>query len=492
MRIQRWSSETEAPVANDNQETTYVGRRTLAEGLLRRKGSGASDVGADAATLVQRAQGSSGVELPEGLRSRFEGSLGADLGGVRVHTGAASAEAAASVGARAYALGQDVHFGAGEYTPGTSSGDQLIAHEVAHTVQQGDSVGGGAQFALEVSQPGDAFETEADRAAASMVTGQPAEVSRGSAGVSRAIIQRSAPAPATTAAPSATAAPAASGEPQTSAQPGGLTQDECEDLREMARDRMVASLVPFHDACLRVKAALQKKAKMKAEIAALMLDVAMGVLIPGFGAFSGSLFSKVAAELSPTAKEFAKRMDADLAKATVTGLTKTGVSVIKNNTQLFEDTEAETFLKHLFTEGTRINQEGREKLSAEDPVGLIGAMAAYDTSVTNTDTYYVSLDRILGLYADQVESQGEETQAFPFLVTTETTFCALVYRADTDALELALVKKQEIDSPLSHSGKYLFVEWVAPEVADAAKDKTKEVTGQEPQVLPTPMIDGVP
>ncbi|MCC6994770.1 MAG: DUF4157 domain-containing protein [Deltaproteobacteria bacterium] len=193
MRIQRWSTESEAPIANDNQETTYVGRRTLVEGQVRRKGSGPA--GDDAATLVQRAQGSGGVELPEGLRGRFERSLGADLGGVRVHTGAASADAAARGGARAYALGQDVHFGAGEYTPGTSGGDQLIAHEVAHTVQQGGSAGAGAgpQFALEVSQPGDAFETEADRAAASMVTGAPAEVSRGSAGVSRAVIQRAVP-----------------------------------------------------------------------------------------------------------------------------------------------------------------------------------------------------------------------------------------------------------------------------------------------------------
>jgi hypothetical protein len=140
-------------------------------------------VAADADAAVARAASSSGAPLDGVLRQRFEGSLGADLGGVRLHTGAASAEAAEAVRARAYTVGSDVHFGAGQYDPSSTDGQFLIAHEVAHTVQQR----GGAptrQHKLEVSSPGDASEVEADRAAARMVLGESAEVG-GGGGVAR-------------------------------------------------------------------------------------------------------------------------------------------------------------------------------------------------------------------------------------------------------------------------------------------------------------------
>jgi hypothetical protein len=138
---------------------------------------------ADAA--VGQAAGSSGTPLPAELRERFEGSLGADLSGVRVHTGEASAEANDAVGAKAYATGQDIHFGAGQYDPTSSDGQFLIAHEVAHTVQQqGDAPA--TQFKLDVSTAGDAHELEADHAAHAMVAGRPADVTT-SAGVARSV-----------------------------------------------------------------------------------------------------------------------------------------------------------------------------------------------------------------------------------------------------------------------------------------------------------------
>src|SRR5262245_31496100 len=92
------------------------GKRTLTETLFR-KGAGAGRP--DAPEAVEAAKGSSGAALDAPIRSRVEQATGADLGHVRVHTGAASADAAASVGARAYTVGGDIHFGAGEYRPGT-------------------------------------------------------------------------------------------------------------------------------------------------------------------------------------------------------------------------------------------------------------------------------------------------------------------------------------------------------------------------------------
>ncbi|HVV88785.1 MAG TPA: DUF4157 domain-containing protein [Kofleriaceae bacterium] len=116
--------------------------------------------------------------LPPALRSRAEASTGADLSTVRVHDDAAAHASAAGLGALAYATGHDIWFGAGQYQPGTPAGDRLIAHEVAHTVQQGPAAGA-PQAKLEVSAPGDAAEVEADRAVDAILAGAPATITRG-------------------------------------------------------------------------------------------------------------------------------------------------------------------------------------------------------------------------------------------------------------------------------------------------------------------------
>jgi Domain of unknown function (DUF4157) len=159
----------------------------LISGLVRRKAKDANGVEDGAESAVATAATSSGSALPDGVRDKFEGSLGVDLSGVRVHTGAESATAASAVGARAYTVGNDIHFNAGQYDPSSVSGQHLLAHEVAHTVQQN---GGAptAQYKLEVSSPGDAFEVEADRAADAMVQGASTSVTYGS-GVARKVMR---------------------------------------------------------------------------------------------------------------------------------------------------------------------------------------------------------------------------------------------------------------------------------------------------------------
>jgi hypothetical protein len=159
------------------------GKQALAP-MLQRKNNG-DGLAHDAAAQVERAASSSGAPLPGTLQRKFEASLGADLSGVRVHTGSESASAADSVSAKAYTVGSDIHFGAGQYDPSSRGGEELLAHEVAHTVQQSGGAARKAQFKLEVSQPGDALELEADSAASAMVAGQQAQVTGGDAAVSR-------------------------------------------------------------------------------------------------------------------------------------------------------------------------------------------------------------------------------------------------------------------------------------------------------------------
>lgn len=105
--------------------------------VLRRMGA-ASGGSAPAAAPppVHRALSQSGEALDAGARAFFEPRLGADLGGVRVHHNGLAGEAARAVGARAFTVGTDIVFADGAYAPSSGAGRGLIAHELAHVVQQ--------------------------------------------------------------------------------------------------------------------------------------------------------------------------------------------------------------------------------------------------------------------------------------------------------------------------------------------------------------------
>ena len=102
-----------------------------------------------------------GTGLDTGVAGRLGTSLG-DLSDVRVHTDDTADKLNRSVSARAFATGTDVYFAKGEYNPGSADGDKLIAHELAHVVQQRGSSSSGP---LTVSEPGDTMEREADAVA---------------------------------------------------------------------------------------------------------------------------------------------------------------------------------------------------------------------------------------------------------------------------------------------------------------------------------------
>lgn len=107
-------------------------------GALRRSAMGAggtppvTDAVADG---IDRERGG-GRALPPATRSFFESRLGSGLGAVRVHDDPLAARLASALDARAFAFGRDVFFGAGEFRPTTTEGRRLLAHELAHVVQQ--------------------------------------------------------------------------------------------------------------------------------------------------------------------------------------------------------------------------------------------------------------------------------------------------------------------------------------------------------------------
>ena len=81
-----------------------------------------------------------------------------------MHTDSTAHDLNHAVSAKAFATGTDVYFAKDQYKPNTSDGDKLIAHELAHVVQQRGAPTSGP---LTVSNPGDAMENEADAVARS-------------------------------------------------------------------------------------------------------------------------------------------------------------------------------------------------------------------------------------------------------------------------------------------------------------------------------------
>lgn len=71
-------------------------------------------------------------QMPEEVQSKMETAFGADFSNVKIHEG----NEASSVGALAYAQGNNIHFAPGQYNPDTAPGQALLGHELTHVVQQ--------------------------------------------------------------------------------------------------------------------------------------------------------------------------------------------------------------------------------------------------------------------------------------------------------------------------------------------------------------------
>ncbi len=85
--------------------------------------------------------GSGGQVLSDPMRAFFEPRFGYDFSGVRLHTDTRAQDAADELNARAFTTGTDIALGDGDFAPGTQTGRRLIAHELAHVVQQGRTAG---------------------------------------------------------------------------------------------------------------------------------------------------------------------------------------------------------------------------------------------------------------------------------------------------------------------------------------------------------------
>lgn len=108
------------------------------EKKLQKKSAGSAEAGAfEAPAIVRDVLRSPGQPLDAAARGYFEPRFGHDFGRVRVHRNDQADASARAVQARAFTMGHHIVFGRGEYAPWSEGGRELLAHELAHVIQQG-------------------------------------------------------------------------------------------------------------------------------------------------------------------------------------------------------------------------------------------------------------------------------------------------------------------------------------------------------------------
>jgi hypothetical protein len=130
---------------------------TAAE-TVQRKTDGGSAAQASAPPVVHDVLRSSGEPIDHTTRTTFEPRFGHDFSQVRIHADETAARSAQAVGALAYTVGHDLVFGAGQYQPQSAAGQSLLAHELAHVVQQTACSGTSGPILQRQVIPGATFE----------------------------------------------------------------------------------------------------------------------------------------------------------------------------------------------------------------------------------------------------------------------------------------------------------------------------------------------
>lgn len=154
-----------------------AGNRAVQRLLAQRSGDGPFELDDDTAARINQERGG-GQPVDPAARESMEAASGADLSGVNVHTSPEADDLNRQLGAKAFTTGQDIFFREGEYDPHSSSGQELLAHEMTHVVQQRSGVVSGGSR-MTVNAPGDSFEQEAEAVAKNMAApGAAAEVQR--------------------------------------------------------------------------------------------------------------------------------------------------------------------------------------------------------------------------------------------------------------------------------------------------------------------------
>jgi hypothetical protein len=118
------------------EEEEKVQRKPLSSFIQRKSTEAGFIADANVSNQISTSRGS-GQAIDSGTRSFMQARFGADFSNVNIHTGSEATSLNRELNAKAFTVGNDIYFNEGQYQPYTSQGKSLLAHELAHTIQQG-------------------------------------------------------------------------------------------------------------------------------------------------------------------------------------------------------------------------------------------------------------------------------------------------------------------------------------------------------------------
>jgi hypothetical protein len=152
-----------------------LGNRSIQRVLAQREGGQDSGFDVDDETEGRiNSQRGGGQPLDVGVQQRMQDAMGYDFSGVQVHTSPEASNLSQTLQAKAFTTGSDIFFNEGAYQPQSSGGQELLAHELTHVVQQGSGQVPGSSSGMTVNAPNDAYEQQADATARQAMSAPPA------------------------------------------------------------------------------------------------------------------------------------------------------------------------------------------------------------------------------------------------------------------------------------------------------------------------------
>lgn len=404
-------------------------------------------------------------EVQQDLRREF----GRSFGEVRVHADAGAARLARGVEADAFTRGSDIYFGGGKYAPQTATGRGLLLHELVHVAQQ--ARGEVSAYSGRVV-PAD-HGTESVRPSAAALRGRAGSRDGGRPAVQRQPAGQVAPTP------------------------------DLKTLEDMAVDRVQAAHTNFGLAIehVRLNQLIERLEREKrAEMFAMVLEIGLGLLAPGFAAGIAALAEEIPVGASLMTYRIAvAALDEERTKMLFEAGVKLAAGVLKgaSGPPAGED-DVGALLIWLGRRSDDVAQalETAIRQGKLTPEQLIVTCAVYDASVTHEDQFASAITTLVENFKAQVQPLGRSG-------IYTTTMDGTLLRSGTSLrracwLEFMYgVKRLAVVEQVSGVGEErwtepTFVALVVPELEPLAIEKTKEVTGSAPETLPADKVDGVP
>lgn len=139
-KLEMTSPDSPEEVEADAAANDIVQGGKIARSIFAGSAGGGMAVSSQMEGRLNSMQGG-GQAMPDGLRNMMERGFNRDFSQVRLHTDSEAASLSSSIHAKAFTHGNDIYFNQGQYSPNTSEGQKLMAHELTHVVQGGGKVG---------------------------------------------------------------------------------------------------------------------------------------------------------------------------------------------------------------------------------------------------------------------------------------------------------------------------------------------------------------